>query len=51
MSVMSSEEKYTSERALKLILQNIKYCQPNRAKPSGMDLNKLLGSLKSTRIV
>lgn len=39
MSVMSSEEKHTSERRLKLIVQNIRYCQPNPAKSSGLDLN------------
>lgn len=35
---MSSEEKYTGETALKLFLQNIKHCQPNPAKSSGMEL-------------
>lgn len=51
MSVMSSEGKYTSERALKLILQSSQHHQPNPAKSAGMDLNKLLVSLKSTGLV
>lgn len=48
MLVTSSEEIYTTEKALKLILQNIKHCQPNPAKSSRVNLNKLYASLKSS---
>jgi len=58
MSVMSSEEKHASEsphwfilQNTKFILQNVKHSQPNSAKSYEMDLNTLLGSLKSTGLV